>query len=382
MEGSAATTADTGSAADGGSGPTDLRDAAELASTAERAASQQWLRDSFAFRGLALMLDQPLRAIRAAALKLLLYLLFYVIVLAIFAAVVFVKGISDTASMVGQTDKITHHVNTWHEVVAYSTYFSVALALLVGLILISPSTYATVLEWSKVGNATAVMFGFVLLSFFSADSWHAAGALPWQRFISLLAVFGLGALVVLYRQGSRVVREALRAPISTAGIARSVKDPLVKQKIAEIDALPDTPQIPPHALANLRFIAAVLLGRRVLISGVIVAAAVFLLGVIVIGKQESLSLMNVSSAAGLGFTRSFGVGGYQFFLSETLLKVSLLLGLIAAGYFVFVSPDADKSQDLLVPTFVRRMIVLWVCYQRLAADMCQPEGSTPSSPHA
>ena len=76
-------------------------------------------------------------------------------------------------------------------------------------------------------------------------------------------------MLVLYRQGSRVVREALKAPISTGGIARSVKNPLVKQKIAEIDALPNTPEIPPHALTNLRFITAVLLGRRILISGVI-----------------------------------------------------------------------------------------------------------------
>lgn len=72
----------------------------------------------------------------------------------------------------------------------------------------------------------------------------------------------------------------------------------------------------------------------------------------------------------------------RVFLPQTLLKASLLLGLISAGYFEFVSPDADKSQDLLAPTFVRRTIVLWVCYQRLAADMSQPESSRASSPHA
>ena len=39
--------------------------------------------------------------------------------------------------------------------------------------------------------------------------------------------------------------------------------------------------------------------------------------------------------------------------------MSSLLGVIAAAYFVFASPDADKSRDLLVPKFIRKMIVLW-----------------------
>ena len=59
------------------------------------------------------MLDHPLKATRAAALRVLFYFVFYMIILAIVAGVLFIKGIFDTASMVGQTDKITHDVNTW-----------------------------------------------------------------------------------------------------------------------------------------------------------------------------------------------------------------------------------------------------------------------------
>jgi len=87
------------------------------------------------------------------------------------------------------------------------------------------------------------------------------------------------------------------------------------------------------------------------------------LGVIVIDQQGTFNLMDSHSSAVIGFTSAFGVGSYKFFLSESLLKVSLLLGLIAAAYFVFANPDQEQSQDLQVPKFIRKIIVLRACYQ-------------------
>jgi hypothetical protein len=48
------------------------------------------------------------------------------------------------------------------------------------------------------------------------------------------------------------------------------------------------------------------------------------------------------------------------------VKVSLLLGVIAAGYFVFANPDPADSADLVVPKFIRKMIVLRACYAFLS----------------
>ena len=94
---------------------------------------------------------------------------------------------------------------------------------------------------TKVGNTMAVMLGFVLLSFFSSDSWHAAGTLSWQRFISLLVIFVLCALPVLYRQSSHLVKGALKTPIRTDGIAQSVKDPLVKEMVTHMAGVDGSP---------------------------------------------------------------------------------------------------------------------------------------------
>jgi hypothetical protein len=194
------------------------------------------------------------------------------------------------------------------------------------------------------------------------------------RLITLLVVFSLFGFMVLYRQASRAVGDVLKRPISTAGVAASVMDPLVKKMVEATPELSD-PKIPPHALVNLRFIVAILLARRIFISGIIVAAALFLLGIIIIGQQGTLDLMNLNnkSVTALGFTGTFGIGSYQLFLSESLLKVSLLLGVIAAGYFVFANPAPDKSQDKVVPKFIRKMIILWACERCMTQIADQPE---------
>jgi hypothetical protein len=319
------------------------------------------------------MLDRPFAAIRAEVGKIFGSLIVVIILLALLFGFIFLDGIWQTGWMVGQTDKITHKVNTWHEVIVTSRDLSFGTVALVALALIVVPARAMVLEWSRIGNSLAVMLGFVALSFFSADSWHTAGTIPWWRLIILVAVFSLLAFPVLYRQASRAVKGELKPPISTVGMAGSVSDPLVKAMVTDAADLRPTLEIPRHALVNLRFIAALLLSRRILLGGIIVSAALFLLGIIVIGQQGTLNLMDTNSVAAIGFTKTFGIGSYQFFLSEPLLKVSLLLGVIAAAYFVFANPDPDDCIDLVIPKFIRKMIAMWACYVFLTEIPGQPE---------
>jgi len=98
---------------------------------------------------------------------------------------------------------------------------------------------------------------------------------------------------------------------------------------------------------------------------------------ILVSKQDTLSLMNIPSPrvnnhspSVIGFTDTLGIRNYQFFLSESLLKVSLSLGTIAAAYFMFANPDPApdpyRDKDTHVTTFIRKTIALWACYQHLA----------------
>jgi hypothetical protein len=339
-------------------------------SAAEYETSRQWIRVAFARRGLAFMLDHPGTAIRDETGKLAVALIGWTILAVIGSVIFFLSNIWNTAWMVGKTDKITHHVNTWHEILIGSGFFALLTVAVIALILIVPVVRETVLEWSRVGNSMAVMLGFVALSFFSADSWHVAGAIPWWRLVTLTVVFSLLAFLVLYRQAGKAIDDVLKAPISTTGTA---KDPGLKKMLADGVVLAAHPHIPQRALVNLRFISAILFARRIFISGTIVSAALFALGIIVIDQQDTFNLMNSHSATVIGFTGTFGIGSYKFFLSESLLKVSLLLGLIAAAYFVFANPDQEQSQDLQVPKFIRKIIVLWACYQSAATTLRTPE---------
>jgi hypothetical protein len=322
------------------------------------------------------MLDRPFAAMRAEAAKLLGRLLVVIILLALLLAFLFIEGVWQTGGLVGRTDTITHKVNTLHGVIVTSWYLSLAAVALTALGLIFMQARATVREWSKIGNSMAVMLGFVALSFFSSDAWHVAGAIAWWRLVTLVIVLSLFAFPLLCRQAASTVKTVLQPPISTEDIARSVKDSLVSEAMSDAAVLAKAAQIPPLATMNLCFIAAILLARRILLGGIIVSAALFLLGIIVISEQGTLSLMSNASAASVGFSKTFGFGSDQFFLSEPLLKVSLLLGVIAAGYFVFANPDPGDSADLVVPKFIRKMIVLRACY----AFLSEPPDQPPAEP--
>ena len=352
--------------------------AVQQTSTSGHKTSLQWLRQTFILRGLVFMLDHPVAAIRAVSASLFGYrLAWFIGGVALYAvllpAVLVLRAILRT----GWT------AFTWHHI--FAGYGFGVLAVVLGLALgcLIAAFGVTIRVWSKMGNSMPVMLSFVLLAFFAADSWRAAGEIPWWRLITLFVIFSLIGFLVLFRQACRVVWEISNTQISTHGMAKSVKDPAVKEMVERWGKV-SCPEIPLRALMNLRFIAAILLGRRIFLSGIVVAATLFLLGVIVIGQQGTLSLMslNSNSAAGIGFTDTFGIGSYQFFLSESLLKVSLLLGVIAAAYFVFANPDPDQSQDTVVPKFISRMIVLWACERKLSKIANSPASPPPSRPKA
>ena len=324
------------------------------------------------------MLDRPFAAMRAEAVRLLGRLFLVVLGLAVLFGLVFIAGVFQTGDMVGQTDKITHRVNTWHTVIITSWYLSLGLVALVALALTVVQARSLVSEWSRIGNSMAVMLGFVALSFFSSDAWHVAGTIAWWRLVTLVVVLSALAFTVLCRQAAGIVKTLLHSPISTEEIKGSVNDPLVSDIVGDPAVLANAVQIPRIATMNLCFIAAILLARRILLGGIIVSAALVLLGVIVISEQSTLSLMNTASVAGIGFSKTFGFGSEQFFLSEPLLKVSLLLGVIAAGYFVFANPDPSDSADLVVPKFIRKMIVLRACYAFLSGPALSDPAAVPA----
>ena len=160
-------------------------------------------------------------------------------------------------------------------------------------------------------------------------------------------VFALVYIFVLYRQAKRVVNDVLKQSIKTDDVPKKDKDKhkQIGPTLVKIDGM--RPEIPKRALFNLHAVAVILLARRIIISAIIVSGVLFMFGIILIGKQDTLSLVDGSSPAVIGFTATFGFRNYQFFLSESLLKVSLSLGTIAAAYFVFANPDPalDPAQD-------------------------------------
>jgi hypothetical protein len=341
---------------------------------ADVAASQAWIKVRFARHGLAFMLDQPVRAIRAELGKLLAAAITAAILLAIAFALVFAKGVEQTAGLVGRKDKLTGHVNTWHQLLADSRNGALIVLAAVVVLFIVQGAGPTLLEWSRVGGSIALMLSFVALSFLSGDTWRLAGELPWWRLATLAAVFLAAALIVLYRHAAHAIDEVLARPLETRAVAVSIRklDPLVRDILS---TEPDWRPAPPgRALRNLRLVTAVLLARRVLIGGVAVAAALFTLGLIIIGEAGTSGLLNGHSAALTGATGSFGLGHYTFFWSEAMAKVCLTLGALAAAYFVLANPDPDREQDqdTLVTAFIRKGVVLWACYQALAAARAAP----------
>jgi hypothetical protein len=363
-----------------------MADVARQASTPEREKSLQWLRSSFVLRGLFFMTDDPVAATRAAAARTIKRTggpILEVIIGAISGFVVAVV-VGLVALFVARSfwpSKFS--VSTWHYALNALPYALLGAAVATLLFLIVRVVYSTVLAWAKVGNSMAVMLGFVVLAFFTADSWRAAGAIDWWRLITLIVVISLVGFAVLYRKSFRAVSDLLKGPISTKGVAESDKDPqLVKDMVVKAGPeLPKPEKIPRRAQVNLQFNAAILLALRILSSGIIVAAALFLLGMIIISHKSTLDLMSLKKDSNIvpGFHNTFAMGKYQYFWSESLLKVSLLLGAIAAAYFVFANPapdkseNKDKSEDRVVLEFIRKMIILWAFEHCLTESAHEPE---------
>jgi hypothetical protein len=336
---------------------------------------------SFVRHGLAFMLDHPIRAIRAELGK----LLAFTVVLAIVAVLIFAKGVEQTAGLVGQKDKLTGHVNSWHNVLADSGYGTlIVLAVALAWFLVQGAGPA-LLEWSRVGASISLMLGFVALLFLSGDTWRLAGELPWWRLAVLAAVFLLATLIVMYGHATRAIDAVLARPLKTKAVAGSIRklDPLVREILT---TEPDwrQPALCGRALRNLRLVTAILFARRIVIGGVAVTAALFTLGLILVGEAGTAGLLNSHASAMTGATGSFGLGHYRFFWSEALAKVCLTLGALAAAYFVLANPTPDRQQDqdTQVPAFIRKWVALWACYQALAEPRAVPAAAPelPSDP--
>ena len=196
---------------------------------------------------------------------------------------------------------------------------------------------------------------------FSSDAWQVAGSIAWWRLVTLIRCFVLAVPLLSSRPPAPLKRcSNRRLPPQTS------PDPSRIRWSARRWATRKCWRRPPRSPGSPRSTSASsprsCLSRRILLGGIIVSAALFVLGIIVISEQGTLSLMNNASLASIGFSKTFGFGSDQFFLSEPLLKVSLLLGVIAAGYFVFANPDLDDNADLVVPKFIRKMVALRACY--------------------
>jgi hypothetical protein len=342
-----------------------------VAAPADVAAAVKWIKVRFVRHGLAFMVDHPIRAIRAELRK----LLAVIVGLALAAVLFFAKGVEQTGGLVGQKDKLTGHVTTWHDVLAVSGYGTlIVLAAALAWFLVQGAG-PTLLEWTRVGASISLMLGFVALLFLSGDTWRLAGELPWWRLAALAVVFLAAALIVLYGHAARAIDAVLARPLETKAVAGSIRklDPLVRETLS---AEPDWRRPAPcgHALRNLRLVTAMLLARRVVIGGIAVAAALFILGLILVGEAGTAGLLNGHAPAMTGATGSFGLGHYRFFWSEALAKVCLTLGALAAAYFLLANPTPDRTQDqdTLVMAFIRKWVVLWACYQALAETRAVP----------
>lgn len=350
-------------------GPADAQPSTPVVpAPADVAKSVKWIRASFVRHGLTFMLRDPIRALMAELGKLLAFLLAVVVLLAIVGALIFAKVLENTAGTVGQKDKLTGHVNTWHDVLVVSGYGAlIFLAVAVAWFLVQGAG-PTLLEWSRVGASVSLMLGFVALLFLSGDTWRLAGELPWWRLAVLALVFLIAALIVLYRHAAHAIDVVLARPLKNKAMAESIRN--LNPDVGKILASqPDGGRPGPrgHALRNLRLVTAILLARRIVIGGIAVAAALFTLGLILVGENGTIGLLGDHASAMTGATGSFGVGHYQFFWSEALAKVCLMLGALAAAYFVLANPTPDRRQDedMQVTTFIRKWVVLWVCYQVL-----------------
>jgi hypothetical protein len=102
--------------------------------------------------------------------------------LAIVAVLVFAKGVEQTAGLVGQKDKLTGHVNTWHNVLTDSGYATlILLAAALAWFLVQGAGPA-LRDWSRVGASISLMLSFVALLFLSGDPWpdRSGSSIRWS----------------------------------------------------------------------------------------------------------------------------------------------------------------------------------------------------------
>ena len=121
------------------------------------------------------------------------------------------------------------------------------------------------------------------------------------------------------------------------------------------------------------------------------AAALFILGLILGRRPGTADLLNGHASALTGATGSFGLGHYRSSGPRPWPRLSLTLGALAAAYFLLANPTGPagpQDQDTLVPAFYRKWATLWACYQSLADEgpfrgqlpSCRRVTATPAGP--
>jgi hypothetical protein len=152
---------------------------------------------------------------------------------------------------------------------------------------------------------------------------------------------------------------------ATAGTADTATTTAHPARTSARDATPAA--MSAWAFMNLSLVLTLLYILRIVIAGLIVFGALLTTGVIMISQQTTLSLLDVESLSNTGWSFEVVVAGREFFISETLFKVALLLASLAALYFVVIT--MNTSQELAYgadeAVFLREVLALWSCYKAM-----------------
>jgi hypothetical protein len=318
-------------------------------------------------RALPLLVEHPIRATVRAMISSVIAFLLTVVGIAVAVIVVFAVWLNSATTYVsGNNSALLNKIVLW------SAYTALAIVGIVVLAFIAATVVSAVRAWYRVGNSLAVMLGFVALFFFSSDAWRIVGDIRWWRLIALICLCSIISFPVLYRKAIPAVQAVDKERLDNPDqFVKAVQEDFATDIVKEIvDTCPPrhAAQLSRAALFNLRAVVAVLALGRILVSGLLLSFALFVISLIVINQGTTQSLMNGKSLAVAGWSKTLQLGGYQFFVSEALIKVALSVGGLAVAYFVVVvntqpSQDQAAAEDAV---FLRKVLTLWSCYRTLA----------------
>jgi hypothetical protein len=148
----------------------------------------------------------------------------------------------------------------------------------------------------------------------------------------LISVISLASFPVLYRRAIPTIQAVERERINDPYVlVRAFGNSLAFKAIKEMAAA-NVPQRAPRlqgaALFNLRAVLGFLALGRTLVSGLLLSLAVFVIGLVLITRETTQSLMNSQSIGVPGWSKTLHVGGFQFFASEALAGLTPSVGTV------------------------------------------------------